>query len=180
MTRYPKNTGNVIYAVSTIVYPCRGAYFGYRTCQLKDNQKNQILVFDEWRDQVNRKEDESQNRANDIGCLIIDESFVSPDFDYGYFEILEDTGNARKATIAGFTKDSPGLLTMDGALEQDQSNIGTLRYQMDTFEGMSGSPLYDIRDGIPYLIGVHSYGAFNANSGTQLTDSIKSVLQEFI
>src|SRR6476659_1054727 len=48
LTRYPKNTGDVIYAISTTVYPCKVAYFGYRTCQYSNDQTSQILVFDEW------------------------------------------------------------------------------------------------------------------------------------
>ena len=181
MTRFPKQTGNVIWAISTSIFPCKQQIFGQRTSLLTNNQSNnQIFVLSEWRDQVNAQQDESLNRSNDIGILKFNEPFVSPEFDYGNFEILEDTSKAKDATIAGFTKESIGMLTTAGAFENDQSNPGTIRYQMDSIEGMSGSPLYEIRDGVPYLVAVHSYGASNANYATLLTNSIQSTLQDVI
>lgn len=79
-------------------------------------------------------------------------------------------------TVRGYPGDKTygTLWTMSGAI----SNVNTYRlwYQMDTYGGQSGSPLYQIYNSVCcYGVGVHTYGTsvspYFGNSATRITQS---------
>ena len=48
----------------------------------------------------------------------------------------------------------------------------TLIYDIDTVGGQSGAPVYIMRAGQRYVIGIHNYGAASGNSATRVTEPV--------
>lgn len=116
----------------------------------------------------------------------------NPSYDYGAIEVNSPKGNtvgwfgfrwqAANAfpgtyTVRGYPGDKPTatMWSMSGAITN--ANTYRLWYQMDTFGGQSGSPLYHIyNSACCYGVGVHTYGTsvspFFGNSATRIRQAV--------
>lgn len=115
-----------------------------------------------------------------------------PKYDYGAIQTNDPKGNTvgwfayrtqssnsfpGKFTVRGYPGDKTygTLWTMSGPI----TNVDTYRlwYQMDTYGGQSGSPLYQIYNNTCcYSVGFHTYGTsvppYSGNSATRITSSV--------
>ena len=114
-----------------------------------------------------------------------------PAYDFGGIQTNETTGNAvgyfgltvlagntfpGAYTVQGYPGDKPAatMWRMSGAITN--ANINREWYNMDTFGGQSGSPLFRVASGKYYGYGIHTYGVslppYFGNSATRITQTV--------
>lgn len=104
----------------------------------------------------------------DYGAIIIptDLGYETRWFGFGAYSgstLRNTTGN-----LVGYPGDKP-----PGTLWQDRHKIAVVSprrvfYDMDTYGGQSGSPVYRVVDGKHYAFAIHNYGHLLVNSGTRI------------
>lgn len=98
----------------------------------------------------------------------------------GYFgySVLDDADlTGELVNVAGYPTDKPKG-TLWGSVKILQNNTQeTLIYDLDTYFGMSGSPviLWDKSD--YFAIGIHNYGDISGNRATRMTESVFQTIQ---
>ena len=118
---------------------------------------------------VNNKKPES-----DYGCVVLPPgafggrslgSFGCANFDAA--KIV-----AQPAVLGGFPGDKPfaELWGMSRVIKSVTSK--TLIYDIDTMGGQSGAPVYVMRAGQRYVVGIHNYGQATGNSATRVTEPV--------
>ncbi len=124
---------------------------------------------------------QDQNADADYGLITLDRHIGNTVgwFGYGTWSNLEGiTGN-----LAGYPGDLGGGREMyydaDPILD---TNDKRLFYQIDTFNGQSGSGVYRIINGSRYIMGVHAYGTNgdNLNKATRINSSRFDRIQDWI
>ena len=124
---------------------------------------------------------EDQNAEADYGLITLDRNLGNTVgwFGYGTWSNLEGlTGN-----LAGYPGDLGGGREMyydaDPILD---TNDKRLFYQIDTFNGQSGSGVYRIISGSRYVMGIHAYGVNgdNLNKATRINSSRFDRIQDWI
>jgi V8-like Glu-specific endopeptidase len=118
---------------------------------------------------VNGKKAES-----DYGCIVLPSgafggrnlgSFGCANFDAA--KIV-----AQPAVLGGYPGDKPfaELWGMSRVIKTVAAR--TLIYDIDTVGGQSGAPVYIMRAGQRYVVGIHNYGASGGNSATRVTEPV--------
>lgn len=116
----------------------------------------------------------------DYGVILLDDG--TPGDRTGWFEVnaLEDTGLEGEANISGYPADRDNAnYQYFHARPVKRVTQTRLQYDIDTFGGQSGSPIWidSERDGV-IAVGVHTTGGATGNSGTRInTDVIGNLIQ---
>lgn len=79
---------------------------------------------------------------------------------------------AQPAVLGGYPGDKPfaELWGMSRVIKTVAAK--TLIYDIDTVGGQSGAPVYIMRAGQRYVVGIHNYGAGTGNSATRVTEPV--------
>lgn len=138
-------------------------------------------------------------------CLPAWKKFEMPEFDIGYIRLGDDINpTIGSFAIAALTDAElqdelvhiagyPGDLS-NGARQYHHGNRikhtdpKRIFYDIDTYEGQSGSPVWLYRDGTPgpVVVGTHAYGVdsslkpLSANSGPRITAAVMTAMQGWI
>lgn len=118
---------------------------------------------------VNGKKPES-----DYGCIVLPSgafngknlgSFGCANFDAARIV-------AQPAVLGGYPGDKPFAELWGMSRVIKTVTAKTLIYDIDTVGGQSGAPVYIMRGGNRYVIGIHNYGAGSGNSATRVTEPV--------
>jgi V8-like Glu-specific endopeptidase len=116
----------------------------------------------------------SQLPECDYGCIFLPTgSFAGRNLGYfGAAAFDAQTLVAQPAVVGGYHGDKPfaELWSMPEVIKTVSAN--TLTYPHDTVGGCSGAPVYIMRNGVRYAVGIHNYGANTGNSATRITEPV--------
>ena len=79
---------------------------------------------------------------------------------------------AQPAVLGGYPGDKPFAELWGMSRVIKTVTAKTLVYDIDTVGGQSGAPVYIMRAGQRYVIGIHNYGAGSGNSATRVTEPV--------
>lgn len=82
--------------------------------------------------------------------------------------------------LAGYPADKPLHTLWYHARQILELTATHLYYDIDTMGGQSGSPVWFVHDGIPYVVGLHTTGDVTANSAIRLHEEIYPALASWI
>jgi glutamyl endopeptidase len=120
----------------------------------------------------------SKNAQSDIGCVVLPPGGFSGrnlgHFGFGVWETKALL--ALPAVLTGFPGDKPFAEMWGMSRLIKSASATTLIYDIDTYGGQSGAPVYIKRNGQRYVVGIHNYGAATGNSATRVTQPIYALL----
>lgn len=111
--------------------------------------------------------------ASDYGCIVLPKgAFGGTIGSFGFAAFSNSNLLASTAVLAGYPGDKPfaELWGMGRRIKSVTAN--QLVYDIDTFGGQSGAPVYIRKDGKRYVVGIHNYGAASGNSATRVTAQV--------
>lgn len=107
---------------------------------------------------------------HDYGCIRLSE----PIDDVGTFgySALADTDLAEyRCHVVGYPGDKP--FTMWGHVRRlREVRPRTLVYEIDTYGGNSGAPVFVVENQQVFAVGIHNYGDLSGNLATRITDEV--------
>ncbi|MDT0342629.1 trypsin-like serine peptidase [Streptomyces litchfieldiae] len=126
---------------------------------------SEVWTSDAWADNGDRRED--------WGVVKLDCSIGDTTGWFGYrWQDATHVGNS--VNLRGYPGDKPrGTMWSDSGRVQSETATN-LRYEIDTYDGQSGSPVFS-RYGDDWMaIGIHTYGPYQTccNGGTRITESM--------
>lgn len=107
--------------------------------------------------------------------------FVTPGGDgyFGYGVLSDELLGGAVANVSGYPQDKPPGTMWGHAKQLLPPDPLTLHYQIDTFGGMSGAPVF-LWDGRDYVVaGIHNYGDVAGNVATRVTPEIFKNLERW-
>jgi len=111
---------------------------------------------------------------SDYGCIVLPSgAFGGRDlgrFGCAAFDAAKIV--AQPAVLGGYPGDKPFAEMWGMSRVIKTVTAKTLTYDIDTVGGQSGAPVYIMRAGQRYVIGIHNYGAGTGNSATRITESV--------
>jgi glutamyl endopeptidase len=117
-----------------------------------------------------------QNPECDYGAIILPESVEALGC-FGYQDMTDEDLAGLTVNVYGYPADKePGTL-WGHARVLEQSSPRTLVYDIDTFGGQSGCPVYYKKGSRRYVVGIHNYGDVSGNSATRITASVFDNIQ---
>jgi V8-like Glu-specific endopeptidase len=118
---------------------------------------------------VNERKPES-----DYGCVILPSgAFGGRNLgSFGFAAFESTTLLAQPGVVAGYPGDKPFAELWGMSRIFKAVTAQTLVYDIDTMGGQSGAPVYIMRNGQRYVVGIHNYGAASGNSATRVTQPV--------
>jgi len=108
--------------------------------------------------------------ASDYGAIRLSEPF-SDHGSLGYTVASNSELSSYNCHVVGYPSDKNG--TMWGHVRRlKQVNPRTIVYDIDTYGGNSGSPVFVVLGNRVFAVGIHNYGDRSGNSGTRITDTV--------
>jgi V8-like Glu-specific endopeptidase len=122
---------------------------------------------------------EGGNENYDYGAIIIPTPLGDQVGRFGYGAFPDAELKQRILNVTGYPGDKPS-----GTLWHDSKKAAALsstkvHYDIDTFGGQSGAPVYMIRNGSRYGVAVHAYGGGTTNSGTRISSRVFNNLRSW-
>lgn len=109
----------------------------------------------------------------DYGAILLDDDAFATAGAFGFASLPDEALASTDANIAGYPAD------LDHATRQyfhsrriTSSSPTRLFYEIDTFGGQSGSPIWFNIDNRRIAVGIHTTGSSTSNSGTRITDEV--------
>ncbi|WP_106793549.1 serine protease [Aquimarina sp. Aq78] len=116
----------------------------------------------------------SKKRSHDYGAIILPKNCKYGNKvgyfgygNYGFFDLL-----GLKVNLSGYPGDKPAGTQWWHARKIKAVTSRTLVYNIDTAGGQSGSPLWRIKNGKRYVVGIHTNGYSLGNSATRITKPV--------
>lgn len=110
---------------------------------------------------------------SDYGAIILSQNLPA---NYECFDVtVRDTNYLRNrlVNVVGYPGDKPPGQMWGHGRQLKQVAAETLRYDIDTYGGQSGTAVFEGDD--PYtVVGIHNYGDLSGNSATRITDAVKT------
>ncbi len=115
----------------------------------------------------------------DYGCVILPSgtAFPSNPGSFGFAAFGTETLLAKTSVLAGYPGDKPFAELWGDKRRLKTVTTKTLIYEIDTFGGQSGAPVYIKINGQRFVVGIHNYGGSTSNSATRVTQDVYSRLQ---
>jgi glutamyl endopeptidase len=117
---------------------------------------------------------QKRKRSRDYGAIILPRSC-----DYGKRLGYLGYGNYSRSTLrnltvnlSGYPGDKPSGTQWWHARRIKSVTSRTLVYNIDTAGGQSGSPVWRVRNGKRYAVGIHTNGSSSGNSATRITKAV--------
>lgn len=110
----------------------------------------------------------------DFGCIVLPSgSFGGSNLgSFGFASFDAAKLLAQPAVLAGYPGDKPFAELWGMARKIKTVTAKTLIYDIDSMGGQSGAPVYIMRNGQRYVVGIHNYGAAAGNSATRVTPEV--------
>lgn len=116
----------------------------------------------------------SRKRSHDYGAIILPKSCKYGNqvgyFGYGNYNSFSLLG--LKVNLSGYPGDKPSGTQWWHARRIKLVTPRTLIYNIDTAGGQSGSPVWRIKNGKRYVVGIHTNGSSLGNSATRITKAV--------
>jgi len=111
---------------------------------------------------------------SDYGCVVLPAGAFSGRAlgSFGFAAFQAPTLLAQSAVLAGYPGDKPFAEMWGMARKVKAVTSATLIYDIDSVGGQSGAPVYIMRNGARYVVGIHNYGASTGNSATRVTQPV--------
>ncbi len=116
----------------------------------------------------------SKNRNNDYGAIILPAN-SRPGATTGYFGFGTRSDaflQASALNLSGYPGDKGGNQQWYMAQRPTGVSSRVITYNIDTFGGQSGAPVWVFQDGKRYGVGVHTNGALSGNSATRIESEV--------
>jgi V8-like Glu-specific endopeptidase len=118
---------------------------------------------------------QSKNRDNDYGAIILP-SNSRPGDTVGFFGFaVRDNSFLMNAALnlSGYPADKAGGNQQWFMAQKPKSLTSrVISYDIDTFGGQSGSPVWVLQNGNRYGVGIHTNGASSGNSATRIEANV--------
>lgn len=117
---------------------------------------------------------QDKNSDYDWGAIILPSDFRYGD-QVGYFgyTVLSDANLMTKfLNLSGYPADKGGSTQWYHGRFPHSLTEAHINYEIDTFGGHSGSPVWYKTDSGRYIVGIHTYGGPVTNSANRITDSL--------
>lgn len=118
---------------------------------------------------------------NDYGCIILPENqrvgARTGWFGFGY---MGDSSLKQKyLNLPGYPGDKPSGTLWYHWKKVKRVTSRRVYYDIDTMGGQSGSPVYHIKDGKRYAVGIHAYGQSSGNSAPRITKGVFNLMKSW-
>ncbi len=115
-----------------------------------------------------------RNRDNDYGAIILPTNCRLGDtVGYFGFAVRNDSFLLNAAlNLSGYPADKGGNQQWWMAQKPNNVSSRVITYQIDTFGGQSGSPVWVLQNGQRYGVGIHTNGANSGNSATRIVQAV--------
>jgi len=116
----------------------------------------------------------SRNRDFDYGCIILptNKRLGATTGFFGFANRNDATLLSKTLNLSGYPGDKGGNQQWFHALPPKSLTARTIVYNIDTFGGQSGSPVWYLESGNRYAVGVHTNGASSGNSATRIVTDV--------
>lgn len=91
---------------------------------------------------------------------------------FGYANYSDATLSGLKVNLSGYPGDKGGATQWWHARRLTNLSSRMLRYNIDTAGGQSGSPVWRLRNGQRYAVGVHTTGSQSGNGATRINGPV--------
>jgi V8-like Glu-specific endopeptidase len=92
---------------------------------------------------------------------------------FGYSTRTDEELESGVVNLSGYPGDKPSGTQWFHSLAVDSHTERKFKYQIDTFGGQSGAPVWQLRsDGGRYGVGIHTSGHISGNSATRITRGV--------
>ena len=115
-----------------------------------------------------------RKRSHDYGAIILPKncSYGKQLGYFGYGNYSKGTLQDLTVNLSGYPGDKPSGTQWWHARRVKSVTSRTLIYNIDTAGGQSGSPVWRVRDGKRYAVGIHTNGSSSGNSATRITKPV--------
>ncbi|MBS1695257.1 MAG: serine protease [Actinobacteria bacterium] len=121
----------------------------------------------------------SKNREHDYGAIILSAPFDRFPGSFG-FATRDDAFLLNAAlNLSGYPGDKGGRQQWFMAQRPKSVSARVITYNIDTFGGQSGSPVWVLQNGNRHAVGVHTNGSGSGNSATRITSGVFDRLQSW-
>lgn len=121
---------------------------------------------------------EQRSAPADYGAIRLDKKIEGVGT-FGFGALTNEELKANLFHIVGYPADKRGEMWGHGRrLSNVQSDV--LIYDIDTYGGNSGGPLFLVRNGDSIVVGIHNYGDVSGNSATRITNTVYKRIQGWI
>jgi V8-like Glu-specific endopeptidase len=116
----------------------------------------------------------NRKRSHDYGAIILPSNcpYGQQLGYFGYGNYSSSTLRNLTVNISGYPGDKPSGTQWWHARKVSNVNSRTLVYNIDTAGGQSGSPVWRVKDGKRYAVGIHTNGSSSGNSATRITKPV--------
>jgi glutamyl endopeptidase len=120
----------------------------------------------------------SKNRDFDYGAIILPSNYrpgATTGF-FGFANLSDASIRAKTLNLSGYPGDKGGSTQWFHARRPLSVTPRTINYDIDTFGGQSGSPVWYLENGGRYAVGIHTNGGAS-NSATRIVSDVFANLQ---
>jgi glutamyl endopeptidase len=116
----------------------------------------------------------NKRRSHDYGAIVLprDCAFGTRLGYFGYANLSFFSLLGLKVNLSGYPGDKPAGTQWWHARRITFVTTRTLVYNIDTFGGQSGSPVWRLRNGKRHVVGIHTNGSTSGNSATRITKPV--------
>lgn len=154
------------WAASIDVYPGQNGS-GYRPYHARATQ---LWTTRGWTDQ--------KSPPADYGAIRLDKKITAVGT-FGYGALSDSELRSELCHVVGYPADKRGEM-WGHARRLSAVRAETLIYDIDTYGGNSGGPVFMLRNGKPMAIGIHNYGDLTGNSATRITATVYQRIQGWV
>lgn len=115
-----------------------------------------------------------KKRSHDYGAIILPQSckYGQQLGYFGYASYGAATLNNMTVNLSGYPGDKPSGTQWWHARKIDAVGSRSFSYNIDTAGGQSGSPVWRLKDGKRYAVGIHTNGSSSGNSATRIVKPV--------
>lgn len=121
----------------------------------------------------------SKKRENDYGAIILATPFDRFPGSFGFATRSDSALLGSALNLSGYPGDKGGRQQWFMAQRPKSVSARVITYDIDTYGGQSGSPVWVLQDGNRYAVGVHTNGSSSGNSATRITSAVFNNLQNW-
>jgi glutamyl endopeptidase len=116
----------------------------------------------------------------DYGAIVLDDSIGKRTGYFGFGALSDDEITTYEATISGYPADlDRGTKQYSHSRNINEVTPRRLFYEIDTFGGDSGAPVFVDMNGKKVVVGIHTTGSSRTNSGTRINDDVLANLKQW-
>jgi glutamyl endopeptidase len=117
----------------------------------------------------------------DYGAIILprDRRYGTDLGHFGFARLSDPSLDGLLANLSGYPGDKPPGTQWFHARPLTDITGSSLRYKIDTFEGHSGAPLWWLKDGKRYVVGIHNAGSNRSNHATRINRTVFDNLKKW-